>query len=286
MEAEFYQAGLSNQFSHIRICEFSHVICLALVPVLLPRCSRYHRLNAPESKWHPSRSWPRCHSIVMAFSKSYYYIPQTLCQELWSKKIANSISIFRVFEVPEIAGANKDAAFDGSTASAYLMEAWRAIPKGLHDGIIRIIPEAGSQHSKTKTSHPEDTQFDAWIGIDVGIGNQERFHDIWEPGKASSIFWWTMLLWSLVDVYCTICTYQSLLHTYHLFCLWICLSNWCMCYGRSFRITCFHEWLGRSTLTRLSTTTMQRCAATGGHSASSCVVGKWMRTQQGKVFVS
>lgn len=51
--------------------------------------------------------------------------------------------------------------------------------------------------------HPEDTQFDAWIGIDVGIGNQERFHDIWEPGKASSIFWWTMLLWSLVDVYCT-----------------------------------------------------------------------------------
>lgn len=147
MEAEFYQAGLSNQFSHIRICESSHVICFASVFVLLPGCSRYHRLNAPESKWHPSRSWPRCHSIVIAFSKRYYQIPQTQCQELWSEKIANSISIFRVCEVPEIAGANKDAAFDGSTASAYLMEAWRAIPKGLHDGIILIIPEAASQHS-------------------------------------------------------------------------------------------------------------------------------------------
>lgn len=58
-------------------------------------------------------------------------------------------------KVPEIAGANKEAAFDGSTASAYLM----------------------------------DTQFDAWIGIDVGIGNQEailRVRAFWESGCVPS----------------------------------------------------------------------------------------------------
>lgn len=58
-------------------------------------------------------------------------------------------------KVPEIAGANKAAAFDGSQASMYLM----------------------------------DTQFDAWLGVDVGIGNQEamlRVRAFWESGCVPS----------------------------------------------------------------------------------------------------
>ncbi|CAK9036678.1 unnamed protein product [Durusdinium trenchii] len=58
-------------------------------------------------------------------------------------------------KVPEIAGADKAAAFDGSQASMYLM----------------------------------DTLFDAWLGIDVGIGQQAailRFRGFWQPGCVPS----------------------------------------------------------------------------------------------------
>ncbi len=238
MEAEFYQAGHSNE--SFLSSEFVNFLTSPLCSFRFldaAQC-RYHRLNAPESKWHPSRSWPRCHSIVMASKTTT--VPRIVkrIELFWIS--ANCISIIRVCEVPEIAGANKGAAFDGSTASAYLMEAWRtAIPKHW-DGIIPWSPELCWRQVPNilKQRHSsEDTQFDAWIGIDVGIGNQERFHDIWEPGKASSVFCWTMfLLWNLVDA-----VHTDPYHPQKNFCLWICLSNWHL--YRSFRAMCFREWL-------------------------------------------
>ena len=77
MEAEFYQAGLSNQFSHIRICEFSHVICLALVLVSFldapgitawthrsqSDTHRDHGQGAIASSWHFPRGIIRYHKL-------------------------------------------------------------------------------------------------------------------------------------------------------------------------------------------------------------------------------
>ena len=93
------------------------------------------------------------------------------------------------------------------------MEAWRAIPKGLHDGIIRIIPEVGSQHSKTKTSILRTHNSMRGLELTLALATRNASMTFESLAKQVPYFgerccfgaWWTCTVQSVhTNPYCTL----------------------------------------------------------------------------------